>query len=99
LTVFSLPETFLFMSRAKRPGRWVLLIAGVLSAVACGGPQEPGSAGADCFRDDDCEPGLVCVAVDPDAPAARVCSDDVSSLVSTVPGPVAGGDDEEAEAD
>ncbi len=76
------------MSRAKRLRRLVPLGLGVLAAVACGGPQEPGNAGTDCFRDDDCEPGLVCAAIDPAAPGDRVCTDDVSSLVSTVPGPV-----------
>ncbi len=76
------------MSRAKRLGRLVPLVAGVLLAVACGGPQEPGSAGTDCFRDDDCEPGLVCASLDPAIPGDRVCTDDVSGLVSTVPGPV-----------
>jgi len=77
------------MTCAFRLARWISLATGPLLALACGGPQEPGSAGTDCFRDDDCEPGLVCVAVDPDKPGERVCSDDVSSLVSTVPGPVA----------
>jgi hypothetical protein len=77
------------MSRAKRLGRLVPLVAGFLVAVACGGPQEPGSAGTDCFRDDDCEPGLVCASLDPAVPGDRVCTDDVSGLVSTVPGPVA----------
>ena len=76
------------MSRAKRLGRLVPLVAGVLLAVACGGPQEPGNAGTDCFRDDDCEPGLVCASLDPALPDDRVCTDDVSGLVSTVPGPV-----------
>jgi hypothetical protein len=76
------------MSRAKRLRRLVPLAVGVLVAVACGGPQEPGSAGTDCFRDDDCEPGLVCASLDPAVPGDRVCTNDVSGLVSTVPGPV-----------
>lgn len=37
-----------------------------------------------CYRDDDCEPGLVCVA--PAGSEDRRCTDDVSGLVSMVPG-------------
>ena len=51
--------------------------------AACGGPQEPGSAGDECYRDADCKSGLVCV---PDG-SRRACSNDVSGLVSMVEGP------------
>jgi len=54
-------------------------------ACACGGPQEPGGEGADCYRDRDCQAGLVCVG-----PAqGRKCSSDVSTLVSAGMGPPA----------
>jgi hypothetical protein len=50
--------------------------------AACGGKQEPGEAGDDCYRDADCKPGLIC------APAgdARQCSNDLTGLESTVEG-------------
>ena len=55
-----------------------------LWAAGCGGPQEPAEEGADCFRDADCKPGLVCV---PNSSGARTCSDDISGLVSQVEQP------------
>ena len=74
------------MSRAR-----VVLFVGsgaLLVAAACGGPQKLGDSGATCFRDDDCAPGLICVA-----PSAtdlrRVCSNDPTPLISTVEGPPA----------
>lgn len=54
--------------------------------VACGGNQEDGAAGSDCYRDADCKAGLVCVA---NAAGARVCSNDTTPLVSQVEGPPA----------
>lgn len=65
----------------ERAARHVLVSVLV---VACGGPQEPAEDGAACYRDADCRHGLVCV---PTSGAARVCSKDVSGLVSTVEGP------------
>lgn len=60
----------------------------LVAAGACGGPQKLGGAGATCFRDDDCKPGMVCVA-----PTAgdihRVCSSDPTPLISMVEGPPA----------
>ncbi|HKY35887.1 MAG TPA: hypothetical protein VJN18_08110 [Polyangiaceae bacterium] len=64
--------------------RW-LLVAPLLLGAACGGPQELGSAGATCFRDDECEPGLICVA--PVDSTSRVCSNDPTPLISKVDGP------------
>ena len=61
----------------------------VLAATACGGPQKLGEAGATCFRDDDCRPGLACVA--PSAmDSKRVCSSDLTPLISMVDGPETG---------
>jgi hypothetical protein len=59
---------------------------GGLALVGCAGSQEPGGAGATCYRDSDCQAGLVCVA---NMAGARVCSDDVSGLVGQVEGPPA----------
>jgi hypothetical protein len=52
---------------------------------ACGGPQEPGGAGDECYRDADCKAGLVCVRAT--SGSQRHCSNDVSSLVGMVEGP------------
>jgi hypothetical protein len=62
---------------------WVVLCLTALGYAACGGPQEPGAAGDECYRDADCKAGLVCV---PDG-SRRSCSNDVSGLVSMVEGP------------
>jgi hypothetical protein len=72
--------------------RWLPVLPLLLSA-ACGGPQSLGDSGAKCFRDDDCAPGLICVAP-PKDPASRVCSDDPTPLISNVDGPplATGGD-------
>ena len=70
----------------RRAGRAILL----LTAVACGGPQEPAEEGENCYRDADCKVGLVCV---PKADTSeRTCSSDIGSLVSQVvqPPPDAG---------
>lgn len=61
---------------------WPLIAAG---ALGCGGPQDLGRAGAKCFRDDDCVAGLVCVA--PAGKTARVCSSDLTPIISMVDGP------------
>ncbi len=65
-------------------GRVLALLAIAVSG-ACGGPQDHGSKGVTCFRDDDCKPGLICVA--PEGSAKRVCSDDPTPLISNVDGP------------
>jgi hypothetical protein len=65
--------------------RW-LAMAPLLVGAACGGPQKLGGAGATCFRDDECEPGLICVAPEVDDPN-RVCSNDPTPLISEVEGP------------
>ena len=66
--------------------RATALSLAVFVAAACGGPQKLGGRGATCFRDDDCEAGMICVA-----PTAgdihRVCSTDATPLISTVEGP------------
>jgi hypothetical protein len=61
----------------------------VLALAACAGKQDPAGLGQDCYRDDDCKDGLVCVA---NAAGNRVCSKDVTSLASTVEGPPAPAD-------
>jgi len=58
----------------------------LFAAAACGGPQKLGSTGATCFRDDDCEPGMICVAPTADD-IHRVCSTDPTPLISMVEGP------------
>jgi hypothetical protein len=50
--------------------------------TSCGGKQEPGELGDDCYRDADCKPGLVCVPLG----EGRQCSNDVSGLASNVEG-------------
>jgi hypothetical protein len=54
-----------------------------LAAIACGGPQDPGEEGETCYRDADCQLGLVCVP----SGDSRVCSKNVSGLVSQVDRP------------
>ncbi|HTQ02647.1 MAG TPA: hypothetical protein VMI54_02280 [Polyangiaceae bacterium] len=61
-------------------------LAVVALAGGCAGKQEPAAAGKDCYRDEDCQTGLVCVA---DASGNRVCSKDVKRLESMVNGPPA----------
>lgn len=63
-----------------------LVGAAWVALAACGGSQEDGAAGSDCYRDADCKAGLVCVA---NAAGARVCSNDTTPLVSQVAGPPA----------
>ncbi|HVR19067.1 MAG TPA: hypothetical protein VMS65_05210 [Polyangiaceae bacterium] len=56
---------------------------GVVTAFACGGPQEPAEEGEDCYRDADCKLGLVCVPQG----SSRKCSDEIGGLISQVPQP------------
>lgn len=56
----------------------MILVAGLTS---CGGPQELGGRDSECFRDDECEYGLICAI--PAGGETRVCTDDLSSLVPT----------------
>jgi hypothetical protein len=67
--------------RAARCGALVALT--LLSAFACGGPQEPGEEGETCYRDADCKVGLVCVPNGNE----RNCSKDIGGLVSQVDRP------------
>lgn len=60
------------------------MLAAVAGVVGCAGKQQAVGRGEDCYRDDDCQVGLVCVA---DRAGNRVCSNDVSSLASSVEGP------------
>src|SRR5437870_4453451 len=62
-----------------------LLGLGIVVVIACGGPQKQAGGGAVCFRADDCEPGFACV---PEAAGSskRVCSNDLTLIVSTVDG-------------
>jgi hypothetical protein len=73
------------MTERCRVRNWIA--AGVVVGLpwACGGPQELAADGEVCYRDDDCQAGLVCVA--PPASQDRRCTSDVSGLVSMVPGP------------
>jgi hypothetical protein len=57
----------------------------LLLGVGCGGKQEPGEAGDDCYRDADCKPGLICAPVG----ESRQCSSDLTGLESTVETPPA----------
>jgi hypothetical protein len=61
-----------------------LVVAFLGATVGCAGKQQAAARGEDCYRDDDCQVGLVCVA---DRAGNRVCSSDVSSLSSMVDGP------------
>ena len=63
-----------------------VVLAVVALAAGCAGKQDPAAAGQDCYRDEDCKTGLVCVA---NASGNRVCSKDVKSLESMVDGPPA----------
>jgi hypothetical protein len=65
--------------------RW-LRVAPLVLGAACGGPQALGDSGTICFRDDDCRPGLICVAPSEDD-LNRVCSSDPTPLISSVEGP------------
>ena len=65
-------------------GALLVGLVGGFVLPGCAGHQEPGGAGAACYRDSDCQSGLVCVA---NAAGSRVCSDDVSGLVGSVEGP------------
>lgn len=71
--------------RRRRWGASRLLGLVALASGACGGPQDHGTKGVTCFRDDDCKPGLICVA--PEGAKKRVCSDDPTPLISNVDGP------------
>lgn len=65
-------------------GRGLVGVVTLLVLHGCAGKQDAAGPGQDCYRDDDCEDGLVCVA---NAQGNRVCSKDVTSLASTVAGP------------
>ena len=52
-------------------GALLVGLLGGLALLGCAGPQEPGAAGATCYRDSDCQAGLVCVA---NMAGSRVCS-------------------------
>jgi hypothetical protein len=69
-------------------GRAWLLGVGVVAVLGggCAGKQTGGELGEDCYRDEDCKVGLVCVAT-PAPSGPRVCSSDVTGLASSVPGP------------
>jgi hypothetical protein len=71
------------MRRFPRVAMRLGLAVPLVVAAACGGPQEPGAEGESCYRDADCAAGLVCVG----PPKQRVCSSDVSGLISQVEGP------------
>ncbi|HXK16337.1 MAG TPA: hypothetical protein VNG33_00935 [Polyangiaceae bacterium] len=77
------------MLGAARSARW-LRTSLLLLFAACGGPQKLGAVGATCFRDDDCDAGLICVAPTADD-MNRVCSNDPTPLISMVKGPDYGG--------
>jgi hypothetical protein len=57
-------------------GRKVTLAAAMLGtllgAVRCGGPAKEGGQGAECFRADECAPGLVCID--------QACTGDLTSV-------------------
>ena len=72
-------------ARPRACWRWLPVLP-LLFGAACGGPQALGDADAKCFRDDDCAPGLICVAPPMDS-LNRVCSSDPTPLISNVDGP------------
>lgn len=65
-------------------GALLVGLAGAFAVLSCAGHQEPGGAGTACYRDSDCQAGLICVQ---NQAGSRVCSDDVSGLVGSVEGP------------
>ena len=71
-------------------GQWrhARVLGLALLGAACAGKQTGGAMGEDCYRDEDCKIGLVCVAT-PAPSGPRVCSNDVTSLASTVEAPPA----------
>jgi hypothetical protein len=77
-------------------GRGFAGVVAVLALLGCAGKQDPAGAGQDCYRDDDCKDGLVCVA---NAAGNRVCSKDVTGLASEVQGPPPAADAGPAPAD
>ena len=81
--------TGLWLTPAGARTRWLRTVL-VLVAAGCGGPQKLGDAGATCFRDDDCNAGLICVAPTADD-IHRVCNSDATPLISMVKGPDYGG--------
>ncbi|HEX5099950.1 MAG TPA: hypothetical protein VFV94_10640 [Polyangiaceae bacterium] len=72
----------------RRSGRAPALgfLALAMLGVACAGKQPAGEMGDDCYRDEDCKVGLVCVPTPPNSDD-RKCSNDVTSLASSVEGP------------
>jgi len=73
------------MRRSGRVAAFGLVVLATLG-VACAGKQSGGGMGEDCYRDEDCKVGLVCVANPPNS-NDRKCSNDVKSLASSVDGP------------
>jgi len=77
--------------------RFAIALVPVLALVACGGPQDPAGEGESCYRDADCQLGLVCV---PNGDS-RACSKNIAGLVSEVdrpePPPDAGTTDDAGE--
>jgi len=62
------------------------LVVLALLVPACAGKQSGGAMGEDCYRDEDCKVGLVCVPSPPGS-TDRKCSNNVKSLASSVDGP------------
>jgi hypothetical protein len=52
-------------------------VVAVLGMVHCGGPAKEGGEGAECFRADECAPGLVCIGA---SSADKVCTSDLTSV-------------------
>jgi hypothetical protein len=65
-------------------GEATCVLVACLAGFGCAGSKEPGGAGEDCYRDEDCKSGLVCVA---NMNKVRVCSNDVTGLAGNVEGP------------
>jgi hypothetical protein len=62
----------------KMPPGTALVLVVLAGLAACGGPQGQGGQGSTCFRDNECEYGLVCAAV---GSGERTCTSDVAGLV------------------
>jgi len=79
--------------RVRAVRRAGLVVVALVAGFACGGPQEPAEEGDSCYRDADCQVGLVCVPQGNE----RSCSREIGGLVSQVeqppPPPDAGMDD------
>jgi hypothetical protein len=63
---------------------WVLALSGLgVASAGCSSPQALLGQGGQCLQTTDCEQGLVCVPPPKGSTAARTCSMDLTTTVST----------------